>query len=168
MRSTEIALKLGYTIDKNGIVYKENRDEVNLSLKNGKYPSFTINYLNKSYMIYASRMQSYMKYGKILLLPSKWEGYGLVAVEALAFGVPVVCSGVGGLTDIINDRCGKICGNEIDLYVDEILHLLSEKKYYIEKSSNAKNRAYELNNITEYIQTLDNIYEGCLAHGNSM
>ena len=64
MRSTEIALKLGYTIDKNGIVYKENRDKVNLSLKNGKYPSFTINYLNKSYMIYASRMQSYMKYGK--------------------------------------------------------------------------------------------------------
>lgn len=47
---------------------------------------------------------------KIMILPSKWEGYGLVAVEALSLGVPVVCSGAGGLKNIVNDRCGKICG----------------------------------------------------------
>ena len=64
MRNIELAFNLGFKIDKDGVIYNNNGDKIRLSLKNGKYPSFTINYLNKSYMIYASRMQSYMKYGK--------------------------------------------------------------------------------------------------------
>lgn len=64
MRNIELAFNLGFKIDKDGVIYNNNGDKIRLSLKNGKYPSFTINYLNKKYMIYASRMQSYMKYGK--------------------------------------------------------------------------------------------------------
>ena len=39
----------------------------------------------------------------VLLMPSLWEGMPLAALEAMAMGVPVVASAVGGLREIIED-----------------------------------------------------------------
>jgi glycosyltransferase involved in cell wall biosynthesis len=39
----------------------------------------------------------------VLLMPSLWEGMPLAALEAMAIGVPVVASAVGGLREIIED-----------------------------------------------------------------
>jgi glycosyltransferase involved in cell wall biosynthesis len=36
-----------------------------------------------------------------LIVPSRWEGFGLVAVEAMAWKKAVFASNVGGLTDIV-------------------------------------------------------------------
>ena len=44
----------------------------------------------------------------ISLVPSRYEAFGLVAVEALACSTPVISSDVGGLTSIINDEVGII------------------------------------------------------------
>ena len=39
----------------------------------------------------------------LLLLPSELESFGLAALEAMACGVPCVCSRVGGLLEVIRD-----------------------------------------------------------------
>lgn len=39
----------------------------------------------------------------LLVAPSRWEGFGLVAAEAMAAGVPVIASDVGGLPGVLND-----------------------------------------------------------------
>ena len=39
----------------------------------------------------------------LFLLPSQTESFGLSALEALATGVPVVASNVGGLPEVIRD-----------------------------------------------------------------
>lgn len=39
----------------------------------------------------------------ILVIPSRWEGFGLVAVEAMASGVPVIASRVDGLIEVVGD-----------------------------------------------------------------
>lgn len=103
----------------------------------------------------------FMDHSKILLIPSKWEGFGLVAVEALAFGKPVVCSGAGGLDDIVDDSCGKKCGFDVAVYVDEIEKLLNDRDYYNRKCEGAVFRAKELDNFEGYMAQIKEEYNEC-------
>jgi len=54
----------------------------------------------------------------ILVLPSLWEGYGIVLLEAMSFGLPVIATRVGGIPEIVSDgRNGLLveAGNVPDL-----------------------------------------------------
>lgn len=51
---------------------------------------------------------SIMKTSDVFVLSSKWEGFGLVVVEAAAAGLPVVASDVGGLSEVV-----KIVGGQV-------------------------------------------------------
>lgn len=51
------------------------------------------------------KLQSVMRRADFLVLPSREEGFGLVLVEALAAGTPVVASRVGGVPEIV--RSGR-------------------------------------------------------------
>src|SRR5699024_9391685 len=44
----------------------------------------------------------------LIVIPSKWEGFGLIAAEAMACGIPIVASDVMGLSDVVAD-CGLKC-----------------------------------------------------------
>lgn len=44
----------------------------------------------------------YLHQADICVIPSKWEGFGLVAVEALSAGLPVVASDVPGLQEVLS------------------------------------------------------------------
>ena len=98
---------------------------------------------------------------KILCMPSVWEGFGMAAIEALTFGKPVVCSGVGGLKDIVDDTCGKICST-LDSYVNEICILLNNEEYYRLKSKGAERKAQSMDNASIYCDTMRSLYESII------
>jgi L-malate glycosyltransferase len=50
-----------------------------------------------------NQVQEILNCADVLLLPSDLESFGLAALEAMACGVPAVCSRVGGLPEVITD-----------------------------------------------------------------
>lgn len=49
----------------------------------------------------------YRRYGMVIM-PSRMEAFGLVALEALAQGVPLVSTRRGGLSDFVSDRVAQV------------------------------------------------------------
>ena len=99
----------------------------------------------------------YLFKSRVLCITSKWEGFGLAAVEALALGKPVVSSNVGGLSDIITDNCGVFCKTEKE-FSDAIYNLLDDDHCYQKMSEGALERASELDNMDLYVELIDSIY----------
>jgi glycosyltransferase involved in cell wall biosynthesis len=49
------------------------------------------------------RLGEYLERAAVVCVPSRREGYGMVAREAMAYGRPVVATAVGGLVDAVRD-----------------------------------------------------------------
>ncbi|WP_163070786.1 glycosyltransferase [Priestia flexa] len=48
-------------------------------------------------------IDNYYKIFDAIVIPSRWEGFGLVAIEAMRNKKAVICSNVGGLKEIVDD-----------------------------------------------------------------
>ena len=97
----------------------------------------------------------------VLTIPSRIEGFGLVAVEALACGTPVIATNQGGLPEIINDKVGTIIEVEDDVALEkEISKVLNkEKEFNKEELANyAKSNYSQSLLINKVIET----YKSCL------
>ena len=58
----------------------------------------------------------------VLVLPSLSEGFGVVLIEAMACGKPVVATRCGGPEDIVNTQTGLLVPPEDDIALSEALH----------------------------------------------
>lgn len=67
---------------------------------------------------------SIIKASDVVVIPSRWEGFGLVAVEALACGKKVVCSNVAGLSEVVGNVGIKISGENADAYAEKIISII--------------------------------------------
>lgn len=95
---------------------------------------------------------------KILCLTSTWEGFGLVVTEAFALGKPVVAAAVGGVVDLVDDTCGRLCYIPSH-YAEHILNLLLNHDLYLKQSTAALSKGKQLDNIQHYISCMAKTYE---------
>jgi len=79
----------------------------------------------------------------VFLIPSQSESFGLAALEAMACGLPVVSSSVGGLPELIrHNETGFIAEiGDIDRMAKYVVELLSNERKYKLFSENSRNRA---------------------------
>ena len=91
---------------------------------------------------------------KIVVMPSKFEGFGLVAYEAMCLGVPVIACPVGGLVNIIDNNCGYLC-NDVDDFVSKITTLLTDKDEYNKKVKLSLEKSISLDNYKDYIENIE-------------
>jgi glycosyltransferase involved in cell wall biosynthesis len=77
----------------------------------------------------------------ILVHPSRYEGFGLQVVEAMACGVPVVCSRAGSLPEIAGDAAILIDPDDTQAFAANIQKVLTDKELASELSLKGKQRA---------------------------
>lgn len=144
-------------------ISKENKIKA-IMIGDGPLKNECNNLIEKKMLNNVITIKSFMKNpypmlnaSKILCMTSRWEGFGLVAVEALTLGKPVVATYTGGIPDIVDESCGKVTNN-INDFKNEIIKLLNDKVYYEKKSNNAFIKSGKFDNIDSYIKNLIKIY----------
>ncbi len=80
-----------------------------------------------------SGLEAYYRSAEIIVMPSRWEGLPLVAIEAMRAGLPIIASNVGGLPEIVeNGETGLLIPpNDVDALVEAIRDLTSEQLEYM-------------------------------------
>ena len=75
-------------------------------------------------------LSTYYRAADVVLVPSRSESFGLVALEAAACGIPVVASAVGGLLSLVDDyRTGRLIeGRDPDDYARAIAEILDDRE----------------------------------------
>ena len=86
--------------------------------------------------------------GDVLVLPSFSESFGLVLIEALACGIPVIGSNVGGIKEIITSEVGLLIDpNNPETIADAIDKMILDGEFRNNLASNARNRAKDFSNV---------------------
>ncbi|MGD9891493.1 MAG: glycosyltransferase [Dehalococcoidia bacterium] len=120
-------------------------------------------------------LPDYYSAADVCVVPSYYESFGLVALEAMACGTPVIASRVGGLTGTIRDgesgylipwRCPQPFADKIDLLLtnDELRRALGAAAEERAQRFHWSAVAEELSTL--YCQTIDErAAEGCHPAG---
>ena len=99
----------------------------------------------------------------LFLLPSAKESFGLAALEAMACGVPVISTNVGGLPEVnIEGVTGHLCNvGDTDMMAQRAQELLSDEAKLETFRVNAREKALEFSreNIVPQYEAL---YQSCL------
>jgi glycosyltransferase involved in cell wall biosynthesis len=84
----------------------------------------------------------------VLILPSFSESFGLVLIEALACGKPVIGSDVGGISEIINESVGLLVNpNKISSIANAVDTIVNDENLRGIFSMNARNRALDFSEV---------------------
>jgi N-acetyl-alpha-D-glucosaminyl L-malate synthase BshA len=97
----------------------------------------------------------------LLLLPSQNESFGLVALEAMASGVPVVASQAGGLPEVVDDgETGFLAPvGDVEAMADGAIHVLRDQATWRRFSEAARQSAVERYGVDIIIPHYERYYE---------
>jgi phosphatidylinositol alpha-mannosyltransferase len=106
--------------------------------------------------LFGSELANLYRFSTIFVLPSLYETFGLVLLEAMASGLPVVATKVGGVEAIVKhgDNGLLVSPKNPSALAESIVKLLSEKALYkhIRKHGLETSKLYSWNKITEKIE----------------
>ena len=106
-----------------------------------------------------------LKAADLLLLPSETESFGLVALEAMASGIPVVASSVGGLPEVVEHGVSGYLApvGDVETMARYCLEILMDCAGAKRFSRAARRRAVEKFDYRDIVPQYEAIYERVLG-----
>lgn len=114
---------------------------------------------NISFLGFLDNPYPFMKKARIVLMPSLWEGFGLVALEAMFLEVPVIARPAGGLKRIIEESRGGILCFSIEEFTEKAAELLRDPLARAEIGQRAKKWVEATSRCSTYVETIKSCYE---------
>jgi N-acetyl-alpha-D-glucosaminyl L-malate synthase BshA len=95
------------------------------------------------------------------IMPSGSETFGLAALEAMACGVPVVATNIGGLPELITDgETGFLCPlDDVSCFADRIRSLLDDESLHDNMGRAARESASDRFDVNRIIPMYEEYYE---------
>jgi glycosyltransferase involved in cell wall biosynthesis len=108
--------------------------------------------------------EEYLRKSDVLIHSSHYEAFGLVLLEAMACGKPVVCFNDGGPAEVAVDGLNGFAveRNNLDAFSKAVAKLANDKALYSKLSSNALAFSQKYG-LKQYAQNVLNLYEKLLA-----
>ena len=110
-------------------------------------------------------VQKMYKAADVAVFPSTYEPFGIVALEAMLSGNPIVVSDIGGLDEIVDHRVNGMksyCGNPNSI-ADSILELLYDHKLCADITKKAKNKVRNDYNWSKIAQDTHFTYQKAIC-----
>lgn len=96
----------------------------------------------------------------IAVLPSKWEGFGLVLIEYMACDKPIVATNVGGIGNIIQDGRNGLLAEKLDyIKLNNNIQKLINKTVFSKEIINNNKKNREKYNINEVVKKHQKLFE---------
>jgi len=74
----------------------------------------------------ADELKNAYQQADVMVLPSKYEGFGLPVVEAMACGTPVICSNTSSLPEVAGDAAILVPPGDVNALADAIRRVFTE------------------------------------------
>lgn len=117
---------------------------------------------------HASDLAPYYQLADVAILPSKTEAFGVVVIEALSAGTPVIVSSEVARTGVFQDDCGWSfpTGNAAALAksIDYVMSLSDKDRKAIGKNGQSFSQKF---NLAHYVQQYVTLYEASLSQQTS-
>ncbi|OGM83767.1 hypothetical protein A2376_02440, partial [Candidatus Woesebacteria bacterium RIFOXYB1_FULL_47_31] len=106
------------------------------------------------------RLPYYYSAAGVVVMPSHYESFGLVALEAMACGRPVIASNVTGVSSLIGTKRGKLITsvNNPLLLADQIEDLITNRGKFTQVKEKLKKEA-EKHTWTKTARKMDRVYK---------
>ncbi|QUR93808.1 glycosyltransferase [Macrococcoides canis] len=114
------------------------------------------NFSNIKFYGYRNDVENILENTTIYVQSSKWESFGIAALEAMAAGIPVIHTNVDGLKDMISNESLRFNVYDEKGLIEIIEKLIEDKEFYENMSIICYNQAqkYKIKNVAKQYITL--------------
>ena len=113
---------------------------------------------NVTFMGFQSNPSKMLHDSKIMVMTSRWEGTPMVALEAIALGVPIVSTPTDGLKYLVKNGVNGFLSDDNEEYADILIKVLTDDELREKLRQGQLARSEEVNNVEKYKATLRSLY----------
>ena len=113
---------------------------------------------NVHFLGFKSNPSKMLKDSKVMVMTSRWEGLPMVALEAIALGVPIISTPTDGLKILVKNGVNGYLSDDDEEFAKLLIKVTGDEALLEKLKEGQRQRSLEVNNIDKYRATLCKLY----------